>query len=285
MNSTTVVSWSDASFLPVLKMWSRHYRRTRPDRMPVVIYTKQDDALEPQRRACAPCKVVALPRERGEAMLRWRLRTVVHALSGGGGGGGAERIFATDLDAIWWRDPLAPLLPHLPRYEFIGSQSASSGKWPLHVWRRWDVNFTFCLGWYVATRALLPIFEASLAATTRCRGEVQCNDQTAVNEQLVRAGLDGPDHWRRLPPGDAPLEWAATLLPAADPRGGGGRSDGGVGASIAAVRVAAVSRGFVCRGNCDKPSGGGAAVKHVMGTLGVAEHKLKAVARVLPKLS
>ena len=28
MNSTT--SWSDASFLPVLKRWSRHYRRTRP---------------------------------------------------------------------------------------------------------------------------------------------------------------------------------------------------------------------------------------------------------------
>ena len=84
MNSTTVVSWSDASFLPVLKLWSRHYRRTRPDRMPVVIYTKRDDALEPQRRACAPCTVVALPRELGEAMLRWRLRTVVHALSDGG---------------------------------------------------------------------------------------------------------------------------------------------------------------------------------------------------------
>ena len=156
----------------------------------------------------------------------------------------------------------------------------------MHVWRRWGVNFTFCLGWYVAGRALLPIFEASLAATTQCRGEAQCNDQTAINEQLVGAGLDGPDHWRRLPPGDAPLEWAATLLLYGRSDGG---LDGGVGATAAypaaAVRVAAVSRGFVCRGNCDKPSGGGAAVKHVMGTLGVAEHRLKAVARVLPELS
>ena len=264
MNDTTVVSWSDASFLPVLTLWHRHYRRTRADRMPVVIYTKQNDGLEQQRRACAPCSVVALPRERGEAMLRWRLRTVVHALRG------SARIFATDLDAIWWSDPLAPLERHLLSYDFIGSQSASSGKWPLHVWRRWGRNFTYCLGWYVAGRALLPIFESSLVATRQCRGEVECNDQTAVNEQLVRAGLDSPEHWRRLPASDAPLEWAATL-PAA--------------AGTTAVRVAAVSRGFVCRGNCDKPSGSGAAVKHVMGTLGVAAHKLKAVARVVPQLS
>ena len=166
----------------------------------------------------------------------------MHALSS------LPAILATDLDAFWVRDPLPALLPHLGEYDYIGSMGALKGQWPADVFRLWERNFTLTTGWFIARRTMEPVYRHAMQLERGgCSGKRgDCNDQTAVNQQLAYAsGLDGPSHWQRQPRSAYPIEFAATLP------------------SAPMLRLAVVSRGFVCRGNCDKLSGRDAAVMHV----------------------
>lgn len=118
-------------------------------------------------------------------MLRWKLRCIVHALTGPR----TEQIVAIDLDAVYVHDPMPRLAPHLSRYDLIGSQSSQKGAF--------YAPHACCLALeaqlYLLHRLVggLEDHGASVPKRPQCDermpiSDVMCNDlQTMFNDQLT----------------------------------------------------------------------------------------------------
>ena len=179
-----VVTFVDANYLPLLRIWLSRLSRLGIGRIKVFAL----DSI-----TCDWCGSQQIPAAQipwaGDLRDLWVQRTQVFSelLAAG------EQFIHSDVDAIWLKNPLCLGSAGFLDEDLIFSQGTM---WPAEIHARW--GFVLCCGWFWAkpTPDSCAFFRA-LAADVQVTGD----DQISVNRLLASAGI----HWSRARIGDYEL--------------------------------------------------------------------------------